>query len=351
MTHRKALIAGVTGQDGSYLAEFLLQLGYQVVGLVRRSSSFNTSRIDHLLNKPGNNFQLIHFDIQDHLALCRILGELKPDEFYNLAAQSHVRVSFEIPMFTNSATGQSALAIAEAVRIMSPSTKVYQASSSEMFGSTPPPQSESSAFSPQSPYGTAKLMAYWTIRNYRESYGLFFCNGILFNHESPRRTPTFVTRKITRSAARISRGLDSQLALGNLSARRDWGYAPDYVIAMWKMLQLDEPSDLILGTQTSMSVRDWAEKAFGLVGLEVDQYLVHDERYLRPNEVDDLVADASRAREILDWDSNMHGDKLLEVMVAHDLGLIDDPNLVDEPKSETWVSHLREFHGFGGGAP
>lgn len=282
---KKALITGITGQDGSYLAEFLLGKGYEVHGVIRRSSIPNTGRIDHLLNNPElHDVRLfLHFgDLSDSSRLVSLVATMQPDEVYNLAAQSHVRVSFDEPELTGQTTGLGSTKLLEAVRIVGGATRFYQASSSEMFGATPPPQSEESPFYPRSPYGAAKVYAYWITKNYRESYGMFATNGILFNHESPRRGETFVTRKISKAVARIQAGLQDKLCLGNLDAERDWGYAPEYVQAMWMMLQADEPDDFVVATGTRYSVRDFLQMAFDHVGLEWEKYVVFDERYLRP---------------------------------------------------------------------
>ena len=332
-----ALITGITGQDGSYLAELLLKLGYEVHGIVRRSSTFNTSRIDHLqMLSQSKNLHLHHGDLLDSAGLSAMISSLKPQELYNLAAQSHVRVSFDIPMLTSEVTGLASLSLLDAVRQYSPATKVYQASSSEMFGASPPPQSESTTFYPRSPYGVAKSYAFWMTKNYRESYDLFASNGILFNHESPRRGETFVTRKITRSAARIKSGLEAKLTLGNTSARRDWGYAPDYVAGMWMMLQLDAPIDLVLGTGTSTSVQEWVDMTFTLAGLDQKGHLEFDAKYARPAEVDDLIADASLAQSVLGWKSEITPSELNRIMYEYDLRKIANPDHVDEVSSPIW---------------
>src|SRR6201993_1258438 len=286
---KRALITGITGQDGSYLAELLLNKGYEVHGLIRRASTFNTSRIDHLYvdpHQPDARLFLHYGDLTDGTRLVTLLTTIDPDEVYNLAAQSHVRVSFDEPVHTGDTTGMGSIRLLEAVRLSRVGCRIYQASSSEMFGSSPPPQNEQTPFYPRSPYGAAKLYSYWATRNYREAYGLFAVNGILFNHESPRRGETFVTRKITRAAARIKAGLDRYLYLGNLEAVRDWGYAPEYVEAMWRMLQVDEPDDYVLATGTAWSVREFAETAFDHCGLDWQKYVKFDEHYLRPTEVD-----------------------------------------------------------------
>lgn len=335
---KKALITGITGQDGSYLAELLLSLGYEVHGLIRRASTFNTQRIDHLYKDPhasGVKLYLHYADLSDSSRLTTLLAQIRPDEIYNLAAQSHVRVSFDEPEYTGDTTGLGSIRLLEAMRQACPDAKYYQASSSEMFGSSAAPQNEETAFSPRSPYGVAKLYSHWITRNYREAYGLFAVSGILFNHESPRRGETFVTRKITRAVARISKGIQSELYLGNLSARRDWGYAPEYVIAMWKMLQADSPADYVIGTGTDMSVQEFVEAAFSNAGLNWQEYVRFDDKYLRPSEVDHLVADPTLAKTSLDWQPSIHGDALVDVMLQHDLKLLDG-YVVDSPIGQLW---------------
>ncbi len=297
---KRALITGITGQDGSYLAELLLSKGYEVHGLRRRASSFNTSRIDHLINDFRHDSDarlfLQYGDLTDSTSLIKLLYKLKPDEIYCLAAQSHVHVSFEIPEYTGDVTGLGAVRILEAVRETGIEARIYQASSSEMFGSTPPPQTEQSPFHPRSPYACAKVFAFHTAVNYRESYGMYVCNGILFNHESPRRGENFVTRKITRAIARIKRGLQDKLYLGNLEAKRDWGYAPEYVEAMWKMLQQEKPDDYVIATGESRSVEEFVVAAFGHAGLNWREYVETDPVYFRPAEVDLLKGDSSKAK-------------------------------------------------------
>lgn len=286
---KRALISGITGQDGSYLAELLLSKGYEVHGLIRRSSSFNTARIDHLYqdpHEPDCRFFLHYADLTDGTRLATLLEKLHPDEVYNLAAQSHVRVSFDEPEFTGMTTGMGTTRMLEVIRMIGLDCRFYQASSSEMFGASPPPQNEETPFYPRSPYGAAKVYSYWMTRNYREAYGMFAVNGILFNHESPRRGETFVTRKIAKAAARISLGLQNDLYLGNLDAVRDWGYAPEYVDAMWRMLQHDEPMDYVVATGTAHTVRDFVQFCFEHVGLDWEKYVSFDDRYLRPTEVD-----------------------------------------------------------------
>ncbi|MBE3550738.1 MAG: GDP-mannose 4,6-dehydratase [Brockia lithotrophica] len=325
---KKALITGITGQDGSYLAEFLLNKGYEVHGIIRRSSTFSTSRIDHLYRDPHDpeaRLFLHYGDMTDGIGLKRLLDKIRPDEVYNLAAQSHVKVSFEQPEYTANIVALGTLRLLEAVRLHREETgrevRVYQAGSSEMFGSAPPPQSESTPFHPRSPYAVSKVAAYWYAVNYREAYGMFVANGILFNHESERRGETFVTRKITRAVGRIKVGLQRKLYLGNLEARRDWGYAPDYVEAMWLMLQQEEPDDYVIATGESHSVREFVEAAFGAVGLDWRDYVEIDPRYFRPAEVDFLLGDPRKAREKLGWRPRVTFQELVIRMVEHDLEL------------------------------
>ncbi|WP_037906418.1 GDP-mannose 4,6-dehydratase [Actinacidiphila yeochonensis] len=324
---KTALITGVTGQDGSYLAELLLSKGYTVHGIVRRSSSFNTERIDHIYQGPQEarrSLLLHHADLSDGVALVNLLRETMPDEVYNLGAQSHVRVSFDAPMYTGDVTGLSALRLLEAVRASGIGARVYQASSSEMFGATPPPQHEGTPFHPRSPYACAKVFGYWATVNYREAYGMYAVNGILFNHESPRRGETFVTRKITRAVARIKAGLQDRLYLGNLDAVRDWGYAPEYVDAMWRMLQRDEPEDYVVATGRAATVREFLETAFGHAGLDWTEYVRYDPKYERPSEVDALIGDASKARELLGWEPSVRVGELARLMVDADVRQVED---------------------------
>lgn len=324
---KRALLTGVTGQDGSYLAEFLLEKGYEVHGIIRRSSSFNTQRVEHLYHDPhesGNLFFTHYGDLADPVALTRLIHSLQPDEIYHLGAQSHVRVSFDIPEYTFDITGAGTLRLLEAIRESGVETRFYQASSSEMFGATPPPQNESTHFHPRSPYAIAKVAAYWTTVNYREAYDMFAVNGILFNHESPRRGETFVTRKISRAVARIQAGLQDKLFMGNLDAERDWGYAPDFVEAMWLMLQADSPEDYVIATGEKHSVREAVEVAFQRVGLDADEHVVIDPRYYRPAEVDALEGDASKARENLGWEPKVRFKELMELMVDADVKLLED---------------------------
>lgn len=322
---KRALITGITGQDGSYLAEFLLSKGYEVHGIIRRSSTFNTTRIDHLyqdVREEETRLFLHHGDITDGSRIVTLLQTIQPSEIYHLAAQSHVRVSFDQPEHTGDTTGLGTTRLLEAVRIARLPVRFYQASSSEMFGASPSPQNEQTPFWPQSPYAAAKVYSYWMTRNYREAYGLFAVNGILFNHESPRRGETFVTRKISRAAARIASGLQDNLFLGNLEARRDWGFAPEYVEGMWRMLQVDDPQDYVLATGTSYSVRDFLELAFQHVGLDWQNHVRLDSRYLRPTEVIDLVGDASFAEQQLGWKAHVLTPQLATLMVDADLAAL-----------------------------
>lgn len=319
---KRALITGITGQDGSYLAEFLLDKGYEVHGVIRRSSTFNTSRIEHLYKDPHEKdakFFLHYGDITDGVGISNLVRELKPNEIYNLAAQSHVKVSFEMPDFTAQVDAVGTIRLLEAIRAAKIDTKFYQASTSEQFGSTPPPQSEASPFAPRSPYAAAKLYSYWVVRNYREAYGLHATNGILFNHESPRRGETFVTRKITMAAARIKLGLQSKLYLGNLDAVRDWGYAPEYVESMWLMLQQEKPDDYVVATGEGATVRQFCQAAFEFLELNYLDYVETEDRYIRPTEVDALIGDASKAEKILGWKAKTHWKELAEIMVTSDL--------------------------------
>ncbi|MEI7435285.1 MAG: GDP-mannose 4,6-dehydratase [bacterium] len=321
----KAFITGITGQDGSYLAELLLGKGYEVHGLIRRSSSFNTSRIDHLYQDPhihGSQLFLHYGDLSDGVRLAKLLYELHPDEIYHLGAQSHVRVSFDIPEYTGDVTGLGTARILDAIREsgLAPKVRFYQASSSEMFGqAAETPQRETTPFRPRSPYACAKLYAYWVTVNYREAYGMHASNGILFNHESPRRGETFVTRKITRAATRIKLGLQDKLFLGNLEARRDWGYAPDFVDAMWRIVQQEAPGDYVIATGETHTVREFCAEAFGLLDLDWREYVVRDQRYERPSEVDLLIGDARRARRILGWRPTVKFLELVRIMVESDL--------------------------------
>src|SRR3954447_22488132 len=324
---KRALITGITGQDGSYLAEYLLgRPDYEVHGVVRRSSSLNRQRIDHLLTHDrslADRFQLHYADLADASSLSTLMEQIRPDEVYNLGAQSHVRVSFDQPLYTADVVGLGTLRILEAVRQLSRSQEVryYQASSSEMFGSAPPPQTLQTPFHPRSPYACAKLYGHWQTINYREAYGLFACSGILFNHEIPRRGESFVTRKITLGAARIKEGLQRKLTLGNLDAKRDWGFAGDYVRAMWMMLQQERPDDYIVATGETHSVREFLELTFGMLDLDYRDYVDFDERYTRPSEVDVLLGDPSKARRELGWEPEVDFSGLVRMMVEHDLEL------------------------------
>jgi len=320
--NRTALITGITGQDGSYLAELLLEKGYVVHGLIRRASTFNTSRIDHLYKDPHDpeaRLFLHYGDLTDGSRLVTLLEKINPDEVYNLAAQSHVRVSFDEPEFTGITTGLGSTRLLEAVRVVGLQCRFYQASSSEMFGATPPPQNEETPFYPRSPYGAAKVYAYWMTRNYREAYGLFATNGILFNHESPRRGETFVTRKIAIAAARIAEGKQGELYLGNLDAVRDWGYAKEYVEGMWRMLQHDVADDYVLATGAGYTVRDFVQFSFEAVGLDWEKYVRFDDRYLRPTEVDALIGDASKAERALGWRAATLTPELAKLMTLAEL--------------------------------
>jgi GDPmannose 4,6-dehydratase len=322
---KRALITGVTGQDGSYLAEFLLDKGYEVHGIIRRSSTFNTSRIEHLYKDPhelNNNFHLHYGDITDGVGISNIVRDLQPQEIYNLAAQSHVKVSFEMPDFTAQVDAVGTIRLLEAIRAANIETKFYQASTSELFGSTPPPQSELSRFAPQSPYAAAKLYSYWVVRNYRDAYGLHATNGILFNHESPRRGETFVTRKITMAAARIKLGIQSKLYLGNLNAIRDWGFAPEYIESMWLMLQQEKSDDYVVATGIGASVRDFCDAAFSSLNLDYREFVETEDRYIRPTEVDALIGDPSKAERVLGWKAKVHWKELAQIMVDHDLKFI-----------------------------
>ena len=326
-TDKRALLTGITGQDGSYLAELLLEKGYEVHGIVRRSSSFNTDRIDHLYHDPhesGVRLFTHYGDLTDSVALVKLLYELQPDEIYHLGAQSHVRVSFDIPEYTFDVTGAGTVRLLEAIREAGVSPRFYQASSSEMFGAAPPPQNEETRFHPRSPYGVAKVAAYWAAVNYREAYDMFAVNGILFNHESPRRGETFVTRKITRAVARIAAGLQDKLFLGNLDAQRDWGYAKEYVEAMWLMLQADEPEDFVIATGETHTVRETVEVAFARQDLDADEYVEIDPKYYRPSEVDVLLGDASKAKEKLGWEPKVRFQELVELMVDADVAALRD---------------------------
>ncbi|MBI3951356.1 MAG: GDP-mannose 4,6-dehydratase [Acidobacteria bacterium] len=322
---KRALITGITGQDGSYLAELLLSKGYEVHGLIRRASTFNTSRIDHIYQDPHDpdaRLFLHYGDLANLEQLANLIYNIQPDEVYHLGAQSHVMVSFDMPEYTGDITGLGATRLLEAICRSGIRTKFYQASSSEMFGDAPPPQNEETAFRPRSPYAAAKVYAYWMAVTYRKAYNLFACNGILFNHESPRRGETFVTHKITRAVARILAGQQDSVYLGNLQARRDWGYAPEYVEVMWRVLQQDTPGDYVIGTGESHSVREFVQEAFSYVGLDWRKYVKIDPRYIRPLDVEWLVADASKARERLGWRPKVTFHELVRIMVDYDMEAI-----------------------------
>jgi len=322
---KRALITGITGQDGSYLAELLLSEGYEVHGIIRRASTFNTARLDHIYQDPhvpGASMFLHYGDLSTSDQITHLIYNVQPDEVYHLGAQSHVMVSFEIPEYTANVTGVGTVRLLEAIRRSGVKTKFYQASSSEMFGAAKPPQNEATAFYPRSPYGAAKVYSYWMAVNYREAYGLFTCNGILFNHESPRRGETFVTRKITRAVANIIAGRQKKLYLGNLQARRDWGYAPEYVYGMWQMLQHDQPEDYVLGTGKSHTIEEFVTEAFGYAGLDWREHVEIDPKYFRPTEVDFLMADSSKARTTLGWEPKVDFKELVHVMVDADLAAL-----------------------------
>jgi GDPmannose 4,6-dehydratase len=324
MASKVALITGITGQDGSYLAEFLLAKGYEVHGIIRRSSSFNTARIDHIYQDPHdkNPKLILHYgDMSDGVGLTNLVREIKPDEVYNLAAQSHVQVSFTMPQYTGQIDGVGPVVLLEAIRAAGNETRFYQASTSELYGSTPPPQNEDSMFRPRSPYAAAKLMAYWTTVNYREAYGIHATNGILFNHESPRRGETFVTRKITRAVADIAHGKSKKLYLGNVDSVRDWGYAKEFVESMWMMLQQDRPSDYVVATGVGATVQQFVEVAFSHAGLNWQDHLEIDKKYIRPTEVDALIGDPSKAQRELGWSAKTHWQDLAKLMVDADLEL------------------------------
>ena len=323
---KRALITGITGQDGSYLAELLLSKGYEVHGLIRRSSTFNTARIDHIYVDPHDpNAKLfLHYgDLNDGGQLSNLIYNIQPDEIYHLGAQTHVRVSFDAPEYTGDITALGTTRLLEAIRRSGIKTRFYQASSSEMFGDSPAPQNEVTPFRPRSPYAAAKVYAYWMVKNYREAYNMFACNGILFNHESPRRGETFVTRKITRGLANIMAEREKKLYLGNLEAKRDWGYAPEYAEAMWIMLQQDKPKDYVIGTGESHSVKEFLEEAFNYAGLDWRECIEIDQRYLRPTDVEFLLADASEAKKELGWSPKVTFKELIRIMVDRDLELVD----------------------------
>ena len=331
---KKALITGITGQDGSYLADLLVAKGYEVHGIIRRASTFNTARIDHLYQDThvnGVRLFLHYGDLADSVNLTKLLYKLQPDEVYNLGAQSHVRVSFDIPEYTADVTGVGTIRILEAIRESGVKPRFYQASSSEMYGKVQEvPQTETTPFWPRSPYGCAKMFGYWATVNYRESYGLFASNGILFNHESPRRGETFVTRKISRAVAAIKLGLQKELYLGNMDAKRDWGYAPEYVEGMWRILQADQPDDFVLATNETHTVKEFVQEAFGHVGLEWEKYIKYDARYERPAEVDLLIGDPAKAKRQLGWEPKVRFKELVQIMVDADLEMLEGKGLVHQ---------------------
>lgn len=338
---KRALITGITGQDGSYLAELLLAKGYEVHGLIRRASTFNTARIDHLYvdpHDPTARLFLHYGDLSDGARLVTLIAEINPDEVYNLAAQSHVRVSFDEPEHTADTTGTGTIRLLEAVRMSGAKPRFYQASSSELYGATPPPQDEEAPFYPRSPYAAAKLYSYWITKNYREAYDMFAVNGILFNHESPRRGETFVTRKITRAVAAIKDGRQDHVYMGNLDAVRDWGYAAEYVEGMWRMLQVDEPEDFVLATGMGISVREFLEVSFGHAGLNWEDHVRFDERYLRPTEVDALIGDSTKAQQKLGWKSTVDGRELAKLMVDADIEALQHAGQqwIDTVSLESW---------------
>ena len=331
---KKALVTGITGQDGSYLADLLLAKGYEVHGIIRRASTFNTARIDHLYQDPhvnGVRLFLHYGDLSDSVSMTKMLYDLQPDEVYNLGAQSHVRVSFDIPEYTADVTGVGTIRILEAIRESGVKPRFYQASSSEMVGKVQEiPQKETTPFWPRSPYGCAKMFGHWATVNYRESYDLFACSGILFNHESPRRGETFVTRKISRAVAAIKLGLQKDLYLGNMDAKRDWGYAPEYVEGMWRMLQADKPDDYVLATNETHTVKEFVEEAFGHVGLEWEKFVKYDARYERPAEVDLLIGDPAKAKRDLGWEPKVRFKELVQIMVDADLEMLEGKGLVHQ---------------------
>ncbi|MGI8654631.1 MAG: GDP-mannose 4,6-dehydratase [Pyrinomonadaceae bacterium] len=342
---KRALITGITGQDGSFLTELLLEKGYDVYGVIRRASSFNTERIDHLYQDPheqGTRLRLVYGDLNDSSSLNTILRQIEPDEIYNLGAQSHVRVSFDVPEYTGEVTGLGTVRILEAIREAGIRPKFYQASSSELYGKVmETPQTETTPFYPRSPYGCAKAYAYYITVNYRESYNMFACNGILFNHESERRGETFVSRKITRAATRIKLGLQDKLYLGNLDARRDWGYAKDYVEAMWLMMQTDEADDYVIATGETYSIRDFLDEAFGELELDWQKYVEIDPRYYRPTEVDLLLGDATKARHKLGWKPKVSFKELVRLMVANDLKLAEQEQAAHASQGKETVAKAR----------
>jgi GDPmannose 4,6-dehydratase len=349
---KRALITGITGQDGSYLAELLLSKGYEVHGLIRRSSTFNTHRIDHIYDDPHTKdpHLLLHYgDLSDASQLTNLVYNVQPDEIYHFGAQSHVRVSFDMPEYTGDITGLGTVRLLESIRRSGIKARYYQASSSEMFGASPPPQSEKTPFYPRSPYGAAKVYSYWVAVNYRESYGMFICNGILFNHESPRRGETFVTRKITRGIAHILAGKQQHLYLGNMKAKRDWGYAPEYVECQWRMLQQEKPDDYVVGTGESHSVEEFVRETFAYAGLDPSEHVKIDERYYRPTEVDYLKADISKAKEILGWTPRISFSDLVKVMVDCDMEMVGlkpkgEGKTILLEKGLTWTKNTMQYN-------
>jgi GDPmannose 4,6-dehydratase len=340
---KRAFITGITGQDGSYLAELLLSKGYEVHGLIRRASTFNTGRIDHLLldsHDPRARLFLYYGDLSDGVRLTTLMSKIQPHEVYNLAAQSHVRVSFDEPEHTGDTTGIGTMRLLEAVRLSGIDCRFYQASSSEMFGASPPPQDENTPFYPRSPYGAAKVYSYWVTKNYREAYGMFAVNGILFNHESPRRGETFVTRKITRAVAAIKAGAQDTLYMGNLDAVRDWGYAAEYVEGMWRMLQVDEPDDFVLATGAGITVRDFLVTSFEHAGLDWEKHVRFDERYLRPTEVDALIGDPTKAHAALGWKATVDAHELARLMVDADCQALTHAGThwIDQVRLPSWTA-------------
>jgi len=348
---KRAIITGITGQDGSYLAEFLLSKGYEVHGMIRRSSSFNTHRVDHIYqdrHEKGARFFMHYGDLADSGQLTNIIYNIKPDEVYNLGAQSHVRVSFDVPEYTGDVTALGTTRLLEAIRRSGVKTRFYQASSSEMFGSAPAPQSEKTPFQCRSPYAAAKLYAYWMTVNYRDGHNMFACNGILFNHESPRRGETFVTRKITRAVARILKGEQDYLYLGNLKARRDWGFAPEYIECQWLMLQQDRPDDYVIGTGESHTIEEFVNEAFGYAGLDPEKYVRIDEKYFRPTEVDYLMADITKAKKVLGWTPKVTFKELVRIMVDSDMELagvksVGDGRRIVAEKGIGWTDSILQY--------
>ena len=349
---KKALITGITGQDGSYLAELLLSKGYDVHGLIRRSSTFNTHRVDHIYADPHNKGVKLFFhygDLSDASQLTHMIYNIQPDEVYHLGAQSHVRVSFDMPEYTSDITGLGTVRLLEAIRRSGIKTRFYQASSSEMFGASPPPQNEKTPFCPRSPYGVSKVYSYWMAINYRESYNMYVCNGVLFNHESPRRGETFVTRKVTRAIAHILAGKQDKLYLGNLKAKRDWGFAPEFVECQWRILQQERPDDYVIGTGESHSVEEFVSESFGYCGLDYKKYVEIDSAYFRPTEVDYLLADISKAKKVLNWSPRVTFKELVWIMMDSDMRLVGlkpkgDGNVILREKGINWTQNIIQYH-------